>query len=118
MKEQHREYKTADLEELEGIVEKAARIRPGDINRETRERPVVEARQAVWYMASQHMGYSASRLARIYGKDHTTVLSGIRKIREQGHGAVLLHLVNTKAPALLLANAAAGEYRGIADWRL
>ena len=40
---------------------------------------VVEARSHVWSILYRQHGYTMARIGRIWGRDHSTVLHGIRK---------------------------------------
>lgn len=44
----------------------------------TREKPVVQARHAIWAQL-RHRGYSYPRIGSIFGVDHSTVISAVRK---------------------------------------
>jgi hypothetical protein len=39
------------------------------------------ARQVMYYLLNKHFLYSSVQIGRIYNKDHTTILYGIKKIR-------------------------------------
>lgn len=69
------------IERIEEVVIQASDITAKGLYSDDRAREFVDARQAVWYVAHELLGYSASYLARLYGKDHTTVLSGINRIK-------------------------------------
>lgn len=48
---------------------------------DSREEPRPRARQALW-LELYHRGWSLPRIGRVIGRDHTTVLTGIRKVRQ------------------------------------
>jgi len=51
------------------------------INR-TRERENITAKHLIWFFLNEkNKGYSLQKLGNLYGKDHATVLSALRKIR-------------------------------------
>lgn len=41
---------------------------------------VVEARFHVWSVLNRQHGYSTARIGRIWGRDHTTVMHGLKKV--------------------------------------
>jgi hypothetical protein len=49
------------------------------IKGERRTRRIVEARHAVMYIAVHQLGMDYSRVGRYLGRDHTTVMSAVRK---------------------------------------
>lgn len=44
-----------------------------------RYRDIVQARWETWYRIWRELGHSYPRIARAFGKDHSTVLYGVRK---------------------------------------
>ena len=41
---------------------------------------ICDARHSVWFLLTRLGGVSQSEIARMYGRDHTTVMSGVRRI--------------------------------------
>ena len=50
---------------------------------DNRHVPVVLARQEAWWRIWREHGYSYPRIGRLFKKDHTTVLYGVRKHQER-----------------------------------
>ena len=46
------------------------------------DKPVVEARQAAYYLCRVLLGASLPALGRAFGRHHTSVLSGLRKVEK------------------------------------
>lgn len=46
---------------------------------DNRHVPVVLARQEAWWRIWREHGYSYPRIAKLFGKDHTTVMYGVKK---------------------------------------
>lgn len=53
---------------------------------EGRTGAVLQARQAAMTLAHRLLGYSLPRIGRLVGRDHTTVLHGIRRMTSQCQG--------------------------------
>lgn len=51
---------------------------------ETRMSAVTLARQMVWYIGRDALGLTSTRLARLYKRDHTTILYGCEMIEKKG----------------------------------
>ena len=81
---------TERIKRIEGIICKAADITHEELYSRERSRPLVDARHAVWLLLYEHVGYSYNDIARLYGKDHTTIAHGVRRIkRTVVHGNIL-----------------------------
>lgn len=59
----------------------------------SREAPENTARQVIWTIAYDYLGMTYKAIGRVYSKDHTTIISGCRRIRET-YKADLKQLVN------------------------
>lgn len=66
----------------------------------SRRRECVEARWAVWTYAFDVLGYTYSRIARLYQKDHTTIIHGVDKGRTKGLGKRAERTIKAKYPNL------------------
>lgn len=73
----------APAERLAGILQLVAveaGLPPELIRGECRQRELVQARWLVMALAQRCLGYSLPRIGRLMGRDHTTVLHGIRSL--------------------------------------
>lgn len=57
-----------------------------DVLGPSRCRNVAEARWAIWAILRKR-GYSFPRIGQLFGRDHTTVIHGVRRLREMEHAA-------------------------------
>lgn len=56
-------------------------VKPADMKSKSRQRQLTLARQVAMYLARKHLGASLPELGRAFGgRDHTTVLSSVRKV--------------------------------------
>ena len=60
--------------------EKAFGLDRGAVWLRSNEPEIATARRLTWWVLQRHYGYSQSRLARIWGKHHTTVRTGVMLI--------------------------------------
>ena len=86
---------------LEDIISEISGVLVQDIRSRKRDKTYSDARHAVWYVANIEMKYSLKQLARIYQRDHTTVLSGVRKMVENKFGEQVLESIKSRYPELL-----------------
>ena len=68
------------LKDIEAAVSAAFQIPIWDLHAETRALRVSRPRMAVYYLARQHTKLSLPQIGAAFGRDHTTVLYGARKI--------------------------------------
>lgn len=101
---------------LEAAIAQAANITVEQMRSHKRDRPLAEARMAVWYIAHDHMGFSYLRIAKVYGRDHTTIISGVRKMRAGKAGKHILEGIRKAYPEIL-DQPAPGEARTVENWR-
>lgn len=71
----------ANIHKVEVLVEEALKITHEELYNKSRPKDYAEARMAVWAVAHGKYGYGLTELGRIYTKHHSTILSGIRKVR-------------------------------------
>lgn len=70
-------------------------ISMGALRSSTRSKEVVFARQAVMYLAVEQLGRTLAETGHFFGRDHTTVLHGVRRAADRiGTDAVLASRVN------------------------
>ena len=48
----------------------------------SQERPCINARQMAFYVLRYELKYSLKKIARLFGKDHSTVISGINTLKD------------------------------------
>lgn len=70
-----------EIQTLELVISAASGVSIMDIRSAKRQANLVRARHMVWCLAVRFMGFHAIDIARIYGKDHTSILSAINKFR-------------------------------------
>lgn len=58
-------------------------LREAVICGETRCRQAVSARHAAWFVAHRIIGHQSTRVARVFRRDHSSVLSGVRIIADK-----------------------------------
>lgn len=72
-------------------------IRPSDLMSQSRRREFVRARQVAMFLCRSRLGLSYPELGRIFGgKDHSTVMHGIRKIQQLRNVDRVLHIMLTE----------------------
>jgi hypothetical protein len=67
---------------VEQAIAIAANVSVEQIRGERRDRAIVDARHAVWFVAREVMGYSYPRIGDFYDRDHTTIMNGVARIRQ------------------------------------
>lgn len=70
------------IDRLERIIAASNRLKPEAIRSHRREAELVAARMTIWLIAYDYMKLSYPRIAKIYGRDHTTIISGCRRARK------------------------------------
>jgi len=90
-----------NLQKVEFAISRHMNVSVQQIRGHDRIREFVQARHAVWAVARYYLQYTFPRLARLYRRDHTTVMYGIRKT----HGTIIeekaLEYVEKEFPGLL-----------------
>lgn len=66
---------------VEAIISKASGVPVEVMRGKNRGRENVLARHLLWLVARDHMGFSFMHLARIFGRDHTTIMNGVQRMR-------------------------------------
>lgn len=78
------------LDEINAAVAEAFGVSVGDILGADRTREVANPRQCAFFLARKHTKLSYPQIGRGYGRDHTTVLHGVKRWPEkerQSHDA-------------------------------
>lgn len=83
---------------LEKAIADASGISMASIRSTDRSRPCTNARHAVWYIARVYFKYTLPRIATLYDRDHTTVMSGIRKMKKNKSGETIVGILKSKHP--------------------
>lgn len=65
--------------EIQQLTAETFGIEIDDILSPTRRRKIAWPRQVAMMLARQHTGYSLPRLGRLFKRDHSTILEGIRQ---------------------------------------
>lgn len=93
-----------NIERLENIISKSSGVDVADMRSRSRIAEYSNARFAVWYIAHDMFGYSYNFLAIIYGRDHTTIVSGVNKIRKSQYFIKIREIVASKMSDLVIGN--------------
>lgn len=64
-------------------VAKIHNVNPADIMSESRKRHIINARFEVFYRLRIDLAMSYTKIAGIFGKDHTTIMHGVHKMRRK-----------------------------------
>ena len=57
-------------------------VKPEDIKSKKRNEDIVIPRQIVMYLCSEYTDYSSTKIGEFLGKDHSTVLHGVQKLKD------------------------------------
>ncbi len=92
---------------LEEMVTEMSGISPERLRGKCRKKEYNEARQLIWYVAHDHMGFSYSDIGRMYHRDYSTIRDSIKWLREISNEAEMnivnnfLEKIREKRPELL-----------------
>ena len=101
---------------VEEIIAKAAGVTVEKMRSHERDRAYAEARMAVWFIAHDHMEFSYVTIAKVYKRDHTTIMHGVGKMRNSKVGEKVLEGIRTACPQVLVKRSP-GEARTVEDWK-
>lgn len=101
---------------IEEAICRASNVKINDIRGRSRAHELVAVRQAVWYVAHEYLGYRYSALARIYDRDHTTIIHGVKKIKEDQFGAICLVEGIRKVCPEVLENPSGEKAKTLKNW--
>lgn len=90
-----------EIKLLEEAISQASGISIEDMLGRSRKPEIVDARHAVWFVAFRELGYSSPELGIRYGRDHTSILHGVRKIEESDHAPKIIEGISRLYPGLL-----------------
>lgn len=107
--------KPARVVQIEETIARAAGVTIAQLNSRNREQDVADARAAVWYILRDHLSYTFSHIGRMYGnRDHTTIISGVRRIRNMKTSEEIVEGVRKVCPEAL--QGAPTESRSMKKW--
>lgn len=101
---------------VEEAIASAAKVTVEDMRSHNRTEAYAQARMAVWFIAKDHLGYSYSKIGRVYNRDHTTIISGVRKMRNSEESKRVLEGVRKVCPDVF-RQTRPGEPRTVESWR-
>jgi chromosomal replication initiator protein len=104
------------ISKLEGVIARAASVDVDEIRGLNRHRSTAEARHAVWFVAHDHLGYSLKFIGDVYGRDHTTIMHGVKRMREHKRSQKIIEGIRSVAPSLL-ERAKDSDGRGVENWQ-
>lgn len=109
--------KPSRLTLIEEAIAKAAGITVERLNSKIRERNAADARAAVWFVARDHLNYSFPFLAKLYERDHTTIMSGVKRMRKLKASEKILAGIKKVCPEALQGLPGPDEPRHVDDWK-
>ena len=72
------------VDEIQKIVAQHYKVRLPDLKSRSRTQPLVTARQVAMFLVDRHLDKSLVEIGRAFGgKDHSTVINALRRIRDQ-----------------------------------
>lgn len=75
---------TLNVETIQKLVCRTFKIKPSDLKSKNRQKSLIIARQIAMKLVKKHLNKTLKEIGEIFGgKDHTTVLSNIKKIDEK-----------------------------------
>lgn len=94
-----------NIGEIVRAVEMVTGIRQDDLLGPSRYMRLCVPRWMAWYLARRHTASSYPKIARYFGKDHSTVISGIRRVEaiQAQDPAILACVTSVEAVALKFA---------------
>jgi chromosomal replication initiator protein len=67
---------------VEQVISQASNVGVAEMRSHLRTKAYAEARQVVWFILHDHTGLSFPEIAEIYQRNHTTIMHGCRRIRQ------------------------------------
>ena len=101
---------------IETAISEAAGITITNIRGKQRHSECVLARMAVWYIAYEYCNYSYKAISRIYDRDHSTIMHGVKKIKDDVHAAKKIFEGVKKVYPEVFEDAKGEEVRGLEHW--
>lgn len=109
--------KPARLARVEEAIARAAGVTVERLNGQTRDRTSADARAAVWWIAYDHMHYTFPMIGKLYGRDHTTVMSAVKRMRSKKASEKILEGVKKVCPEVLEGLPGPDEPRSVENWQ-
>lgn len=102
------------------IVEQAISIASGvsveEIRGKSREKTIVDARHAIWFICFEELGFSSGDIGRWYDRDHTSILHGVKRLKRSGYVPKILEGMEQKYPGLVKKITGESNGRSIEHW--
>lgn len=106
------------LLKIEAIVAKMAGVTIDEIHSHDRDREFADARAMVWLIAREYMNLSYPLIGRLFNRDHTTVMSGVKRIRRNPMTKGILATLEEAHPELFAKEPEPGRPRRLEQWAL
>ncbi len=108
--------KPNELLRIEDAVSTVSKIDIESILSRMQNREYTDARAVIWYAAHEYLKYSYSYLGRLYIRDHTTIISGVNKIKDsEEYKQKVEQIIKKYCPHILTGNAGPGT---IDNWEV
>jgi len=101
---------------IEGIISNASNVPIEKMRGHERLRAFVDARMAVWFMAHDYLGLSYVKIAKLYKRNHSTVMHGVSKIRSTTKASTVVKGISEVCPGLL-NTPGSDEALTVKDWK-
>lgn len=108
---------TLRLLKIEEIISRVANIKIEEIRGRSRDREVADARAVIWFIAFTYFRYSYSYIGRIYGRDHTSISSAVKRIRKSDIDSKIVDGIKAIDPHILEPRKEYGEPISIENWQ-
>lgn len=104
------------IRRIDEVVSKASGLPIDYIREKERSQDKVQARWVAWYIAYQYAGISYLKIAKEYGRDHTTILYGIDRIKKDEYLPKVIEKIRQTTPEIL-EQLPIGKARPLAEWQ-
>lgn len=101
---------------VELAISNASEVSIEEIRGKSREKAIVDARHAIWFICYEHFRYSYGDIGRWYGRDHTSVMHGVKRLRKSEHVTKVLEGMEAKYPGLIRKITGERGGRTIENW--
>lgn len=106
------------LLQIEGIVAKMAGVTIDEIHSHHRDKEFADARAMVWLIAREYMNYSYPLIGRLYNRDHTTVMSGVKRLQRHPMTKGILADLEGAHPELFAKEPEPGRPKRLEQWAI
>lgn len=90
------------IKDIEDIICEAANVTREEVYSHDRHKPLVQARHAIWLLLHEHLNYPYAEIARLYSRDHTTIIHGVKRINKTDIHLAVIKGIRKVAPELLI----------------